>query len=126
MSALSENEAEKRFQEKVDSSQERARNAEESLLKVQRQNEALETEMLSLKTRLMTMETAPTEDTDETRRRVEQLEAELTVAQYRIAALEEQIEIAAQESGKEISRLRTRLFDFEMAASRLEVEEMRR
>ena len=47
-----ENEAEKRFQEKVDSSQERARNAEESLLKVQRQNEALETEMLSLKTRL--------------------------------------------------------------------------
>ena len=48
--------------------------------------------------------------------KVEQLEAELTVAQYRIAAMEEQIEAAAQESGKEISRLRTRLFDFEMAA----------
>jgi hypothetical protein len=36
---------------------------------------------------------------------------------YRIEALEEQLENSAQDAAKEIARLRTRLFEFEMAAA---------
>ena len=111
-----ESQAERKFQEKIDLSNDRARDAEENLLKVRKVNEQLEEELQRVKVRLMETEAEPPADTNETRLKVEQLEAELTVAQYRIAAMEEQIEAAAQESGKEISRLRTRLFDFEMAA----------
>ena len=51
-----------------------------------------------------------------TARRVEELEVELTSSRYRIEALESNLETQAQDAGREIARLRTRLFDFEMAA----------
>lgn len=110
------NQAEQRFQEKVETANERARNAEESLLVSKKTQAAMESEIDTLRKRLSELEDAPMEDTEETRRKISVLEAELTASQYRVSALEEQLELQAQESGKEISRLRTRLFDFEMAA----------
>lgn len=50
-------------------------------------------------------------------RRIDELEAELTAAGFRISALEGQLDAQAQDSGREIARLRTLLFEFEMAAA---------
>jgi hypothetical protein len=55
--------------------------------------------------------------------RVAELEVELTSARYRIEALEEELKTAAEEYGRDIARLRTRLFDFEMAAMLAEAAE---
>ena len=48
--------------------------------------------------------------------RIEELEVDLQSAHFRIAALERELDTQASDAGREIARLRTRLFDFEMAA----------
>ena len=100
---------------------------EQELAKAKREIEMLENDNKAL--REANIEASKTQLTDVDRENMankevtEELEVEITTQGYRISALEEQLELSAQDHAREVARLRTKLFDLEMAAMLAEVDD---